>query len=65
MKNKICLVAKQYRKGWRLGLCDNKKSSYVSFWFKNVGEVKRALDAGVVYIHIDGGESDEMETEGR
>ena len=47
MKTKWCWLAKQYRKGWRLGLCLGHASPlYVPVWFHSKADVQRILPVG-------------------
>ena len=58
MKAKWCWMARQSRKGWRLGLClGNDKPRYIPFWFQSTKDVDRVLRSGkTVFVEMaDGG----------
>ena len=53
---KMCWVAMEYKKGWRVGLgVGNKPVKYIPYWFKNEKEIKQMLNMNIVYVHMDGG----------
>ena len=58
VKGKFCWLAKQYRKGWRLGFCfGDGKPKYLPIWFASAPDVAKAMRGKCVYLHrhaIDG-----------
>ena len=54
MKDKWCWLARQSRKGWRLGLCIGiDKPRYVDFWFQNTRDINRVLRSGkTVFVEM-------------
>ena len=55
MKQKFCWLAKQYKRGWRLGLCiGNKKTEYVNVWFSCEKDIKKVVSGNIVFIHNNG-----------
>ena len=54
MKYKWCWLAKQHRKGWRLGLCIGEHSPlYLSVWFHSPKEINRILQCGkTVFVEM-------------
>jgi len=52
MKKKFCYIAKQYHKGWRLGMCIGNKCSYMDFWFKNIDDIKSVIKGNVHFCHL-------------
>lgn len=52
MKRKFCWIAKQYRKGWRLGLdIAYEGRFYLRGWFKCKEDIEQVLKGSVVYVH--------------
>lgn len=49
---KYCLLAKEYKKGWRLAICIGNKTKYVGFWFKTIEDIKKIINANIVYVHL-------------
>jgi hypothetical protein len=50
---KFCWVAKQYKKGWRMGFSlGNDRTKYISVWFKSEEDIKKALGAGIVFVRM-------------
>lgn len=54
-KHKWCWLAKEYKKGWRLGLCiGNQKTKWLPFWFYSEDDISKVVkDNKTVYIHLD------------
>ncbi len=51
--NKWCWQAREYRKGWRLGLCvGNKPPKYIAHWFAFKDIVKVVAKNKTLYIHL-------------
>jgi len=55
MKGKFCWMAREYSRGWRLSLCIGKKTRWMSFWFRNIEDIKHVLKGGIVFVHMRGG----------
>lgn len=57
MKVKFCWLAKQYRKGWRLGFClGNQDTRYIpNLLLKQEQDVKKVINGNIVYVHMKGG----------
>lgn len=53
-KHKCCWEAKQYRKGWRLGLCIGEaKPSYIPVWFGSEKDCEKALrGTQILFVHL-------------
>ena len=51
---RACWEAKQYKKGWRVGLCvGNAKAIWLDVWFKSAIDVNKALrQTGIVYVEM-------------
>jgi hypothetical protein len=61
MNRKTCWIAKQYAKGWRLGLVSgNDEPVYFRVWFRSKKDVEKALALGIVFVYLD----DATEAEG-
>lgn len=55
LTGKYCWVAKQYRKGWRLGFYfHSNKPVWLPFWFASAPDIGKARKATCVYIHRHG-----------
>ena len=54
MKAKWCWLARQTRKGWRLGLCiGSAPPLYVPVWFESEKEINRVLQSGkTVFVEM-------------
>ena len=53
-KAKWCWLAKQSRKGWRLGLCVGEAPTvYLAFWFQSPKDIDRVLRQGkTVFVEM-------------
>lgn len=50
---KLCWLSSQNRNGWSLGLSLGKKTMWLrNTRFASASEVKRAVKAGIVFIHV-------------
>ncbi len=51
-KKKFCWVAKEYKKGWRLGFgIGQKPPKYLDVWFKTEEDIDAAVyNSGIVYV---------------
>lgn len=52
---KRCWLAKQCKKGWRLGLAEEKKTFWLPKWFKTHVEIQHISETnncGIVFIHL-------------
>ena len=57
MKYKFCWLAREYKRGWRLGLCmGNKKPLYIPIWFSTLKDTKKVLKGNIVFVHLKEGE---------
>jgi len=58
LTGKYCWIAKQYKKGWRLGFSlGSRPAVWLPFWFESAPDIGKARKATCVYIHrrgIDG-----------
>lgn len=53
MKAKWCWLAKEYAKGWRLGLCvGNEPTRWLQFWFAMKDIAKIVCQGKTVYVHM-------------
>jgi hypothetical protein len=53
MASKWCWIAKEYRKGWRIGLClGNDDPIYLRVWFADEQEVKKVLKGKIVFVYL-------------
>ena len=56
MKAKWCWLARQYRKGWRVGLCVGESApQYLDVWFdspKDVENVLHQAQGKVVFVEM-------------
>jgi hypothetical protein len=49
---KYCWIAKQSKKGWRLGFeLGEQKPSYLKMWFADTDAIAKVLSANTVFIH--------------
>ena len=49
---KFCWLAKQYRKGWRVGFCiGNRQPIWLPTWFASAPDVAKAMRGKCVYLH--------------
>jgi hypothetical protein len=52
---KCCWIAKQYKKGWRLGFCYGESDpKYLPFWFDDYKDVLKAHKLNTVLVFMAG-----------
>ena len=51
---KYCWMAKEYRKGWKLGFCwgEEKTRWLKNLYLENPEQVKKVLAAGIVFVEM-------------
>ena len=56
MKYKHCWVARETKKGWKLGLAvGNKKTFWIPYVYaKTVKDVERIVKSNIVFVHLRG-----------
>lgn len=56
MKQKLCWVAKEYKRGWRLGFAVGEQETQwiPKIWFGSEKDVTKSINAGCVFIHLSG-----------
>lgn len=53
MKQKTCWLAKQYKKGWKLGFClGEAPPTYLCYYFKDPQTIKEVFGRSVVFVHM-------------
>lgn len=55
-KTRCCWVAKQYKKGWRLGMAFEDETTYLDRWFKSIKDIKKAMKLNMLFVHSNDGE---------
>lgn len=54
-KRKSCWIAKQFKKGWKLGFClGEAKPTYLCYYFKDENTINEILSRHIVFIHLKG-----------
>ncbi len=53
MKRKYCWLAKEYKRGWRVGLClGEDKTRYIPKLIIDKEYVEKVLNGNIVYVHM-------------
>jgi hypothetical protein len=50
-KARCCWIAKERKKGWRLGMAFEDETTYLDRWFKSIEDIKKCLKLACVFVH--------------